>query len=122
MKNFIILPFVHIFYYLLTALWPFVHLESFLAVTGPKTDIWLVKTVSLLLFPYILLILYAIKVRWSPFIAVTIILGCLGLAGIDLYYYLKGTIRGIYLVDLGLEMIFIMYWIFYMKDCKKKQA
>ncbi|MGG7466931.1 hypothetical protein ACVVIH_23155 [Chryseobacterium arthrosphaerae] len=122
MKKFIILPFVHIFYYLLTALWPFVHMESFMAVTGPKTDIWLVKTVSLLLLPYILLILYAIKVRWSPFIAVTIILGCSGLAGIDFYYYLKGTIRGIYLVDFCLEVIFIVYWIFYMKACKKKQT
>jgi hypothetical protein len=27
-------------YFLLTGVWPIVHLPSFLAVTGPKTDLW----------------------------------------------------------------------------------
>ena len=35
-------------YYLATGLWPLVHMRSFLAVTGPKTDLWLVRTVGLL--------------------------------------------------------------------------
>lgn len=38
-------------YIFLTALWPLVHLESFMAVTGYKTDVWLVKTVGALLIP-----------------------------------------------------------------------
>lgn len=38
-------------YTLLTGLWPLVHISSFLRVTGPKTDIWLVKTVGALLIP-----------------------------------------------------------------------
>ncbi|AZB35831.1 hypothetical protein [Chryseobacterium bernardetii] len=120
MKTDKILPYSQLFYYLLTAVWPFVHLESFFAVTGPKTDIWLVKTVSLLLFPYTFLILYIMHVRYSPLITVTIILGCLGLAGIDLYYYLKGVIRWVYLIDFILELIFVMYWIFYIKMNTKK--
>lgn len=120
MKTYKILPYGQIFYYLLTAVWPFVHLESFFAVTGPKTDIWLVKTVSLLLLPYALLIMYVTKVRYSPLITVAIMLGCIGLAGIDLYYYLKGVIRWVYLIDLILELIFIMYWIFYIKMNVKK--
>lgn len=120
MKTDKILPYSQLFYYLLTAVWPFVHLESFFTVTGPKTDIWLVKTVSLLLFPYTLLILYIMHVRYSPLITVTIILGCLGLAGIDLYYYLKGVIRWVYLIDFILELIFVMYWIFYIKMNTKK--
>ncbi|MDX2152697.1 MAG: hypothetical protein SFV54_18290 [Bryobacteraceae bacterium] len=32
--------------YVLTGLWPLVHMPSFLAVTGPKTDLWLVNTVG----------------------------------------------------------------------------
>jgi hypothetical protein len=32
-----------------TALWPFVSLRTFTIVTGPKTDVWLVKTVGALL-------------------------------------------------------------------------
>jgi hypothetical protein len=35
-------------YYLATGLWPLVHLPSFEAVTGPKTDDWLVHMVGLL--------------------------------------------------------------------------
>ena len=31
-------------YYALTALWALVHVRSFQAITGPKTDLWLVKT------------------------------------------------------------------------------
>jgi hypothetical protein len=33
-------------YYLATGLWPLVHLPSFEAVTGPKTDDWLVHMVG----------------------------------------------------------------------------
>jgi hypothetical protein len=35
-------------YYVVTGLWPFFHLRSFLALTGPKRDIWLVRTVGAL--------------------------------------------------------------------------
>jgi hypothetical protein len=35
-------------YYLFTGIWPLVHLASFEAVTGPKTDDWLVQTVGVL--------------------------------------------------------------------------
>ena len=36
-------------FYVATGLWAIVHIGSFQKVTGPKTDIWLVKTVGLLL-------------------------------------------------------------------------
>ena len=36
-------------YYLFTGLWPLFSLRTFMAVTGPKVDGWLVKTVGLLL-------------------------------------------------------------------------
>lgn len=35
-------------YYVVTGLWPLIHLTSFEAVTGPKTDDWLVHMVGLL--------------------------------------------------------------------------
>jgi hypothetical protein len=35
-------------YYLLTGIWPIIHIGSFMAVTGYKTDIWLVKMVAFL--------------------------------------------------------------------------
>ncbi|HZW07268.1 MAG TPA: hypothetical protein VFF65_09095, partial [Phycisphaerales bacterium] len=39
---------VHGVYFTLTGVWPIVHMPSFLAVTGPKTDLWLVRTVGVL--------------------------------------------------------------------------
>jgi hypothetical protein len=36
-------------YYMVTGVWPVLHIDSFLAVTGAKTDLWLVKTVGLLI-------------------------------------------------------------------------
>ncbi|RQP14634.1 MAG: hypothetical protein EAS48_01130 [Chryseobacterium sp.] len=108
-----IAPLLQAFYYLVTAVWPFVHLQSFLYVTGPKTDIWLVKTVSLLLVPYAVLLidaaLLSCQVRRIFSLAMSIC--CASLAGIDLYYYLSGTISAVYLADFGAEIIFMLYWL-----------
>src|SRR5690606_7125764 len=35
-------------YYLVNGIWPMLHMESFVAVTGPKEDYWLVRMVALL--------------------------------------------------------------------------
>jgi len=40
--------FVQAWYYLVTGVWPLVNISSFQLVTGPKTDLWLVKTVGVL--------------------------------------------------------------------------
>ncbi len=34
-------------YYVLTGVWPLVSMKTFLKVTGPKTDLWLVRTIGL---------------------------------------------------------------------------
>jgi hypothetical protein len=41
----------HAAYIFVTAVWPIIHIHSFMYVTGPKTDVWLVKTVGALLVP-----------------------------------------------------------------------
>ena len=40
---------IYSIYFMLTGIWPVVHMPSFIAVTGPKTDLWLVRTVGLLI-------------------------------------------------------------------------
>ena len=42
------LPVVQGVYFLLTGVWPLLSIRTFEAVTGPKVDRWLVKTVGLL--------------------------------------------------------------------------
>ena len=38
-------------YYILTGVWPLVHIRSFMAVTGPKTDLWLARTTGAAISP-----------------------------------------------------------------------
>ena len=98
-------------YYLATALWPFFSLHTFVAVTGPKTDIWLVKTVAALLIVIgIALLVGSIE---SPTAIDTICLGffsALALAAIDIYYARRKVIRKIYLGDAILEVLFVLWW------------
>src|SRR5437763_10359912 len=74
-------------YTLLTALWGLVDIDSFMAVTGPKTDIWLVKTVSVLLLPVVLVLFSGLQERMPLWpVAFCGGLTALGLACVEYYY------------------------------------
>ncbi|HFK5529368.1 TPA: hypothetical protein ACGZ99_003449 [Elizabethkingia anophelis] len=114
MKDFRIIPYIQGVYYILTGIWPLINIESFIRVTGPKTDIWLVQTVGLLLLPYGLLCFYmANNTKKYPVIAIALALCSLSLAGINVYYYMKHAINWVYSIDFIIEMIFLVYWILY---------
>ena len=68
-----------------TALWGLLHIESFMTVPGPKTDVWLVKTVSVLLVAIAVTLLTFTGVKYYPLPA--IVLGgltAIAMAGIDI--------------------------------------
>jgi cation transport ATPase len=44
-----ITPVVQGVYYLITGIWPLLSMQSFEKISGPKTDVWLVKTLALLI-------------------------------------------------------------------------
>lgn len=102
----------HATYILITAVWPIVDIESFMAVTGPKRDVWLVKTVGALLIP-VAATLYSfliIDTDRRP----AILLGsltALSFTIIDIYYAVSDVIPDIYLADAGVELIFLVGWI-----------
>jgi hypothetical protein len=99
-------------YFFLTGVWPIFHLESFLWATGPKTDLWLVKTVGLLIAVVGAAIFFAgIRSRVTPEIKWLAIGSAAGLAFIDVYYYLDGTLRWVYLLDAGAEAVLIGLWV-----------
>ena len=103
---------VQTIYYLVTALWPLVHIESFMDVTGPKTDIWLVKTVGTLLIPISCCFLVHLFMRINHWpVVVLAAASCIGLACIDVYYVSKGVIDEIYLGDAAAEIILLIAWI-----------
>ena len=100
-------------YYLLTALWPFLSLRTFIAVTGPKTDVWLVKTVGgLLVVIGIALIVGSNSEEIKPNTICLGVFSALALALIDIYYALRRKIISkIYLGDAVVERIFVFLWI-----------
>jgi hypothetical protein len=98
--------------YIATGLWPVVHLRSFEAVTGPKLEGWLVKTVGLLVTAIGATLLVG---RSDPGAERTIrVLGmtsAAALAGVDVYYAGKRRIKRVYFADAALELAFVVAWL-----------
>ena len=106
--------YAHAIYIFITAVWPLVHIESFVAITGPKTDIWLVKTVGSLLIPISLTMVIHLKTMGDT--GPLIVLGgttAIAFICIDVYYALNNTISDIYLADAVIELFFLIGWIFH---------
>lgn len=98
-------------YWALTGLWPLVHMPSFLWVTGPKIDLWLVRTVGVLILVVGAVLLKAgLARRVTPEIVWLGIGGAAGMAFIDVYYVGKDVILPVYLLDAGAEILLIGAW------------
>ena len=99
-------------YTFFTAVWPIVDIESFMLVSGYKTDIWLVKTVSILLIAVsVCLLINTSSVHPTLSIIILALLVAVGMAYVDFYYSLNGTISKIYMADGFVEILFIISWL-----------
>jgi len=110
-------------YYLGTGVWPLVSIETFLMVTGQKTDHlqspnptqadhWLVMTVGVLITSIALALLVAAWRRSRPAeVAVLAVCSALALTGIDAVYVARGVIQPIYLADAAAEVVIILGWL-----------
>src|SRR5690606_20918492 len=88
-------------------------MESFLAVTGPKVDLWLVVTVGVLVGAIGLGLLVA---AWAgrgiaAEIIVIALAAAVGLIGIDVAYVAIGRIGPIYLMDAAAQLVLVAAWI-----------
>ena len=100
-------------FYLATGLWPLIDIGSFQAVTGPKTDLWLVRTVGVLVTVIGAMLVTAARRQQLGAEAVLLAVGsALGLAAIDVVYVLSGTISRIYLADAAAEIGLSAMWAF----------
>jgi len=102
-------------FYVATGVWPLIDIVSFQLVTGPKTDLWLVKTVGVLVTVIGLVLLSAARSRRITNEIVLLAAGsALALAGIDLIYALSGRISAVYLgdavVEIGLAVLWAIAW------------
>jgi hypothetical protein len=101
------------FYTFIVGLWAIIDIDSFMEITGPKTDIWLVKTVSYFFVVIGLTLVAHLREPDKP-VFPAIILGCLvsaGLAVIDFFYSSRNTISFIYASDGIIELFFLIGWI-----------
>lgn len=98
-------------YFALTGIWTLVSIRTFMRVTGPKTDIWLVKTVGVIVLAIgVVLLLAGARRAVTPEIYLLAVTSAGGLAGIDVYYVAKRTIDRIYLADAVAEIALIALW------------
>jgi hypothetical protein len=98
-------------YYFATGVWPLVHMASFLAVTGPKTDLWLVRTVGMLIAVIGFSLLVAAFRRTVGTEVRTLAMGsAAGLAAIDVIYVTIGVIPPVYLLDAVMEGLLLAGW------------
>jgi hypothetical protein len=108
-------PFCFSVYYLITGLWPIIDINSFMFITGPKTDIWLVKTVGALISLIGgIILLSAIRKKMVKELVLLAIGACIVLSFIDIYYVYNDIISPIYLIDAIGEFAFIILWILYL--------
>jgi hypothetical protein len=99
-------------FYLLTGIWPILDIVSFQVVTGPKTDLWLVRTVGVLVTVVGAVLVSAGRSRrLTPEIVLLAVGSALGLAGIDLIYALSGQISAVYLADAVAEIGLAVVWL-----------
>ena len=108
-----ILARAHGVYYLATGVWPLAHIDSFQAVTGAKTDLWLVKTVGLLIC--VIGAAVWISSRRTVPGPETVVLAsgaALALGFVDVFYSARGVISKIYLLDAPVEAALAGAWIF----------
>jgi len=97
--------------YVVSGVWPIVHMRSFETVSGPKADRWLVKTVGALLSLIGLVLWRGGQEPVSPDIALLGVGSALVLASVDVIYAGGGRISKIYLLDAAAETGILAAWL-----------
>jgi hypothetical protein len=99
-------------FYVPSSLWPLLHMRSFEAVTGPKVDRWLVKTVAgLLSVVGVSLLGAAGKHRVTPELEAVGAGSAAVLATIDVVYVARKRISPVYLLDAAAQMTIVALWL-----------
>src|SRR3954447_19268694 len=87
-------------YFIITGVWPIVHITSFMKVTGPKRDLWLVRTVGAIVTAMGVALAAAAWTQDFDFPIFLLAVGsALSLTAIDIIYVVNRSISPIYLID-----------------------
>jgi hypothetical protein len=98
-------------YYTLTGLWPIVDIESFQSVTGPKTDLWMLRTLGLLLAIVGSVLLFSTRHGKPPLEIVVLALAmATALLLVDFIVVFSRTVPLRYLFDAVMQAGLIFWW------------
>lgn len=100
-------------YYVLSGALPFASMATFLWITGPKQDLWLVQTVGALIVVIGVVLLVAGARRATTLeVALLAVGSALALALVDVHFVAKGRISPVYLADAVVEALLVTGWAF----------
>lgn len=103
---------MHSAYNLVGGIWAVVHMRSFEAITGPKHDRWLVRTVGALISVIGAAIAAAgARDRITPEVTGVAIGSSASLAAVDIIYVSRGRISRVYLLDALAQFGLISGWL-----------
>lgn len=97
-------------YYLASGTWPLVSIGTFEAVTGPKHDDWLVRTVGALAVAIGGVLLAADAERPSRDARRLAIAAASAFAAVDVVGVATRTLRPVYLADAAVELALLGWW------------
>ncbi|MDP9375197.1 MAG: hypothetical protein M3Q65_22650 [Chloroflexota bacterium] len=98
-------------YYLVTGIWPLVSIGTFQKVTGPKVDLWLVKTAGVLITAIgAALVSAGVRKQLAVEIPLLAVGSAAGLTGIEVVYVARKRISPVYLLDAAAEVVLILGW------------
>lgn len=99
-------------YFALISAWALVHVQSFMRVTGAKTDVWLVKAVGALVLVMGVALLAGAWRGWiGPDLMFLAVGSATALALVDVVYVARGTIARVYLLDALVEALLVVAWV-----------
>lgn len=103
---------IHGVYWVAGGMWPIIHMESFLWVTGSKEELWLVRCVALLVILIgLILFIASHKKRITPEIKWLGLGSAAVVSVIDILYVIASEIPFVYLLDGITELILVSLWL-----------
>jgi len=99
-------------FYVATGVWPLINMPSFEAITGAKTDRWLVKTVgALVAVSGAAMASAGLRGRITPETRLLAMASSLALTAVDVVYARQRRISRIYLLDAVAEIGLVIAWL-----------
>jgi hypothetical protein len=99
-------------FYLVTGIWPFLHMKSFEKINGPKLEHWLVYTLGGLITVTGIVLCSSARRREVTGEVAALAMGHAGtLSLIDVFYTSKGVLPKTYLLDATAELLVIAGWL-----------